>query len=127
MPEEDEIPEEEKEASPEELLAAFRAVSAEADLLAQRAQYHEAIKAYTAALNLQDPDLLDKHCLVARSRCYIQIGQPDLALADANTSLKIDPLFLKGLYQKAEALYAQGDFEIALMFYHRGSLIRPGT
>jgi tetratricopeptide repeat protein 25 len=29
------------------------------------------------------------------------------------------------LYQKAEALYAMGEFELALMFYHRGKKLRP--
>ena len=32
---------------------------------------------------------------------------------------------LQGLYQKAEALYYQGEFELALMFYHRGRKLRP--
>lgn len=31
----------------------------------------------------------------------------------------------KGLYQKAEALYHMGEFEFALMFYHRGQKLRP--
>lgn len=31
----------------------------------------------------------------------------------------------KGLYQKAEALYANGEFELALVFYHRGHKLRP--
>nr|XP_009934133.1 PREDICTED: tetratricopeptide repeat protein 25 [Opisthocomus hoazin] len=31
----------------------------------------------------------------------------------------------KGLYQKAEALYTMGDFEFALVFYHRGYRLRP--
>ena len=31
----------------------------------------------------------------------------------------------QGLYQKAEALYSKGDFEYALVFYHRGHKIRP--
>ncbi|XP_034150814.1 tetratricopeptide repeat protein 25 isoform X2 [Esox lucius] len=30
-----------------------------------------------------------------------------------------------GLYQKAEALYTMGDFEFALVFYHRGHKLRP--
>ena len=30
----------------------------------------------------------------------------------------------QGLYQKAEALYAVGDFELALVFYHRGKKLR---
>ncbi|KAJ1518276.1 Tetratricopeptide repeat protein 25 [Coelomomyces lativittatus] len=29
------------------------------------------------------------------------------------------------MYQKAEALYAKGDFEMALVFYHRGNKLRP--
>lgn len=33
--------------------------------------------------------------------------------------------FFRGLYQKAEALYAMGDFEFALVFYHRGVKLRP--
>ena len=33
--------------------------------------------------------------------------------------------FLQGLYQKAEVLYSQGEFELALMFYHRGHKLRP--
>jgi hypothetical protein len=28
------------------------------------------------------------------------------------------------LYQKAEALYAMGEFELALVFYHRGKKLR---
>lgn len=31
----------------------------------------------------------------------------------------------QGLYQKAETLYTMGDFEFALVFYHRGYRLRP--
>ena len=31
----------------------------------------------------------------------------------------------QGLLQKAEALYQRGDFEFALVFYHRGNKLRP--
>ena len=34
-------------------------------------------------------------------------------------------MFFQGLYQKAEALYSMGDFEYALMYYHRGHKLRP--
>ena len=30
----------------------------------------------------------------------------------------------QGLYEKAEALYAMGEFELALVFFHRGKKIR---
>lgn len=46
-------------------------------------------------------------------------------LPRANTVSSDAPFFLQGLYQKAEALYAMGDFEFALVFYHRGYKLRP--
>ncbi|XP_059896165.1 outer dynein arm-docking complex subunit 4 [Gadus macrocephalus] len=67
----------------------------------------------------------DKNCFVARSRCYLKMGDTDNALSDAETSLKEDKEFFKGLYQKAEALYTMGDLEFALVFYHRGRKLRP--
>jgi tetratricopeptide (TPR) repeat protein len=54
----------------------------------------------------------------------LKTGRNDLALADAEESLKEDRKFTKGLYQKAEALYAMGEFELALVFYHRGKKLR---
>jgi len=80
--------------------------------------------------------------LVARSACYLKLGKNDLSLQDAEESLKSNKEFTKvllffvsyfdfhcsilpkGLYQKAEALYAMGEFELALMFYHRGKKLR---
>ena len=35
-----------------------------------------------------------------------------------------DSNYLQGLYQKAEALYSKGDFEYALLYYHRGYKLR---
>jgi len=37
----------------------------------------------------------DKACLVARSRCYLKMGDTDNALRDAQTSLKEDKEFFK--------------------------------
>ncbi|KFV63251.1 Tetratricopeptide repeat protein 25, partial [Dryobates pubescens] len=67
----------------------------------------------------------DKHCLVARSKCYLRLGDTENALKDAEASLQSDKTFSKGLYQKAEALYTMGDFEFALVLYHRGRSLHP--
>ncbi|KAI8609181.1 hypothetical protein BC830DRAFT_1151991 [Chytriomyces sp. MP71] len=67
----------------------------------------------------------DKNCLVARSKCYLQLGDSEAALEDANLALKEDQEYFKGVFQKAEALYSKGDFEMALVFYHRGNKLRP--
>lgn len=67
----------------------------------------------------------ERSCLVARSKCYLQLGETTKALEDAEDALKDDKLYHKGLYQKAEVLYTMGDFEHALVYYHRGHKIRP--
>ncbi|NXJ00412.1 TTC25 protein, partial [Psophia crepitans] len=67
----------------------------------------------------------DKHCLVACSKCHLKLGDTENSLKDAEASLQDDKTFSKGLYQKAETLYTMGDFEFALVFYHRGYRLRP--
>ncbi|XP_076269712.1 outer dynein arm-docking complex subunit 4 [Rhynchophorus ferrugineus] len=68
---------------------------------------------------------VEKQSLVARSKCYILLGQPEKALKDAESALQVDKGYMKAIYQKAEALYYLGDFEHSLMYYHRGLHIRP--
>ncbi|XP_070704436.1 outer dynein arm-docking complex subunit 4 isoform X1 [Pempheris klunzingeri] len=53
------------------------------------------------------------------------MGLSENALQDAEASLKEDKSYFEGLYQKAEALYYMGEFEFALVFYHRGQKLRP--
>ncbi|NXI03272.1 TTC25 protein, partial [Pachycephala philippinensis] len=67
----------------------------------------------------------DKHCLITRSKCFLKLGDTENSLKDAEASLQIDKTFPEGLYQKAETLYTMGDFEFALVFYHRGQRLRP--
>jgi hypothetical protein len=39
----------------------------------------------------------DKNCLIARAQCYLQLGEADKALADANETLKQDANYIKVL------------------------------
>ncbi|XP_042248829.1 outer dynein arm-docking complex subunit 4 [Thunnus albacares] len=100
----------------------FSTLMADGDWLFIKGEYKKAIESFTKALTLK-PD--DKSCFVGRSKCYLKMGQPDDALRDAEASLKEDKTFFEGLYQKAEALYYMGEFEFALVFYHRGQKLRP--
>ncbi|GJQ83526.1 hypothetical protein Trydic_g10878 [Trypoxylus dichotomus] len=77
---------------------------------------------YFQALELNPSE---KNALVARSKCYLLLGQPENGLRDAETALSIDKGFIKAIYQKAESLYYLGDFEHSLMYYHRGLRLRP--
>ncbi|XP_068774834.1 outer dynein arm-docking complex subunit 4 isoform X2 [Struthio camelus] len=100
----------------------FPSFVAEGTLLVRRGEHGKALPCFTNALQLR-PD--DKHCLVARSKCYLKLGDTENSLKDAEASLQNDKTFSKGLYQKAETLYTMGDFEFALVFYHRGYRLRP--
>ncbi|XP_052237350.1 outer dynein arm-docking complex subunit 4-like [Dreissena polymorpha] len=85
-------------------------------------QFDKAIESFSKALELKPED---QHCLVTRSKCYLQVGNAEASLADAEAALEQNKALIKGLFQKAEALYQKGDFETALMFYHRGHRLRP--
>lgn len=102
--------------------SSFVTYVAEGDVFFKQGEYKKALESYTLALD-QQPD--ECSCLVARSKCFLEMNEPHKALQDAEDSLKDDREFHKGLYRKAEALYRLGDFEYALMFYHRGQKLRP--
>ncbi|XP_074972713.1 outer dynein arm-docking complex subunit 4 isoform X6 [Phalacrocorax aristotelis] len=100
----------------------FPSFMAEGTLLCRRGEHDKALACFNNALKLRAGD---KHCLAARSKCYLKLGDTENSLKDAEASLQNDKTFSKGLYQKAEALYTMGDFEFALVFYHRGYRLRP--
>ncbi|CAH1774091.1 unnamed protein product [Owenia fusiformis] len=100
----------------------FETYRAEGDTLFKQGEYNKAIESYSTALEIESTD---KNCLVARSKCYLQLGDTERALHDAESALAEDKEFHKGLFQKAEALYSMGNFELSLVFYHRGHKLRP--
>lgn len=104
------------------LKGTFEIYRAEGESLFKNGEYKKAIESYTNALELRNND---KDCLVARSKCHLMLGDNDASFKDAETSLADNPNYHKGIYQKAEALYAKGEFEWSLMFYHRGHKLRP--
>lgn len=67
----------------------------------------------------------DQNALVARSKCYLLLGDPGKGLQDAETALQTDKNNIRAIYQKAEALYFLGQFELSLMYFHRGLRLRP--
>ncbi|NXT20462.1 TTC25 protein, partial [Syrrhaptes paradoxus] len=100
----------------------FPGFMTEGTLLCLRGQHGKALACFSNALKLRAGD---RHCLAARSKCYLRLGDTENALKDAEASLQKDKTFSKGLYQKAETLYTMGDFEFALVFYHRGYRLHP--
>ncbi|NWH36753.1 TTC25 protein, partial [Chloropsis hardwickii] len=103
-------------------VVSFGNLMSEGTALSRRGQHDKALGCFNDALKLRAGD---KHCLITRSKCFLKLGDTENSLKDAEASLQIDKTFTEGLYQKAEALYTMGDFEFALVFYHRGRRLRP--
>ncbi|XP_074080011.1 outer dynein arm-docking complex subunit 4 isoform X2 [Macrotis lagotis] len=106
----------------EDLRSTFPSYMAEGERLYLCGEYQKAVLSFTKALHLQ---VGDRNCLVARSKCYLKMGDLENSLKDVEASLKNDQTFCKGILQKAETLYTMGDFEFALVYYHRGYKLRP--
>ncbi|EFB20108.1 hypothetical protein PANDA_011142, partial [Ailuropoda melanoleuca] len=104
------------------LRSTFPSYMAEGERLYLCGEFSKAAHSFSNALHLQNGD---KNCLVARSKCFLKMGELEKSLKDAEASLQGDPTFCKGILQKAETLYTMGDFEFALVFYHRGYKLRP--
>ncbi|CAK6438153.1 unnamed protein product [Pipistrellus nathusii] len=104
------------------LRSTFPSYMAEGERLYLCGEFSKAATSFSNALHLQNGD---KNCLVARSKCFLKMGELEKSLKDAEDSLQGDPTFCKGILQKAETLYTMGDFEFALVFYHRGYKLRP--
>eukprot|EP00002_Diphylleia_rotans_P000379 TRINITY_DN101_c0_g2_i2.p1 TRINITY_DN101_c0_g2~~TRINITY_DN101_c0_g2_i2.p1 ORF type:complete len:788 (-),score=163.46 TRINITY_DN101_c0_g2_i2:426-2789(-) len=108
--------------SPQMQSLTFNSLSAEGDMLLKNANYERAVQSFSKALEYRPGD---RGTLVSRSRCYMLMGKTEQAIRDVDKVLEADKTYARGVLQKAESHFAAGDFEIALMFYHRGGKIRP--
>lgn len=70
-----------------------------------------------------DPE--NREFLVFRSRCYNAEAMTEPAIADAQAAIEIDPNHYAGYYCRAEALFFNGEPELALIDYYRCVKIRP--
>lgn len=64
---------------------------------------------------------------MARSQCHLKLGDAETARRDAETAFNTKDekvTYMRGLVQYAEALFALGLFEKALIQFHRGNRLR---
>ncbi|XP_062614023.1 outer dynein arm-docking complex subunit 4-like isoform X9 [Saccostrea cucullata] len=106
----------------QEMVGTFETLRDEGEHFVHVKLWQKAIDSFTRAIEM-NPE--DKKCFVTRSKCWLQLGNAENALMDAEEALRQDKEFIPGLYQKAEAMYQLGDFETALVFFHRGHKLRP--
>ncbi|XP_046329550.2 outer dynein arm-docking complex subunit 4-like isoform X2 [Haliotis rufescens] len=85
-------------------------------------KYRKAVESYDAALRL-DASNLAAH--VGKSHCHLRLGHVKLALADVEGALSIDNVYPPAILQKATIFYTLGNYDMALLFYHRGHKVSP--
>lgn len=95
--------------------------TADADVYMKSFDYGKAEEFYTRAIKLQPTNI---HTLVCRSKCRALNGNHKGALADAENVLELEPQNSAAHMCKANALFTGGDFELALVWYVRGSRVK---
>jgi tetratricopeptide (TPR) repeat protein len=99
----------------------FRARVQEGQVLYYRREFYPAIESFTKVITIKKNAL---GILIDRANCYVQVGRPRAALIDINTVLGARPEDSRALLAKAEAFFSMGEFEFALVFFHKGLAIR---
>ncbi|KAH7815626.1 putative tetratricopeptide repeat protein 25 [Monocercomonoides exilis] len=85
-------------------------------------QYQKCIEYATKALQVKP---VDEELLLLRSKAYEKLEKLEEALQDVDKVLENNASSYRALQQKADVLFAAGDFEYAMVQYHRGMIIRP--
>lgn len=86
--------------------------------------YMPAVDAYTQAL---DFDPYNANVLSNRSLCWMRVGQPEQALADATLVRKLRPDWGKGCYREGSALRLLQRYEEAANAFYEGVKLDPNN
>ncbi|XP_067686661.1 outer dynein arm-docking complex subunit 4-like [Haliotis asinina] len=96
----------------------------EGDAQMKDKKYRKAVESYDAALRL-DKSNLAAH--VGKSHCHLRLGHAKQALADVEKALSIDNVYPPAVLQKANIFFTLCNYDMALLFYHRGHKVSPNS
>ncbi|KAL4378632.1 hypothetical protein GQ457_02G034250 [Hibiscus cannabinus] len=88
----------------------------------KRKDFHTAVDAYTQAI---DFDPTDATLLSNRSLCWIRLGQPEQALADAKACRALRPDWPKACYREGAALRLLQKYDEAANAFYEGVQLDP--
>lgn len=111
------------EVSPERREKSLEAKS-RGDEAFKKKNYVLAVDAYTQALDL-DPN--NASLFSNRSLCWMRLGQPEQALADAKVVRALRPDWAKGCYREGSALRLLEHFEEAANVFYEGVKLDPDS
>lgn len=104
--------------SESELAVQFAIVEAEANFLFKSHDYRRALVYYSKAIAIKPSAY---NLVYNRGECYRHLGMIAEALGDADRLLNLNPNASRGYLSKATSLYAKGDFELAMVWFIRGT------
>ena len=84
------------------------------DLFYKRRQYDQAVEAFLSAVECRDDDA---EAMWAIANCYSDLGDPKAAEKYQREAVKVKPDDHRLLYNLGNALFDQGQYEDAMVFY----------
>eukprot|EP00250_Pteridium_aquilinum_P019818 c24586_g1_i1 orf=552-1943(-) len=111
------------EVTPERIEKSLQA-KARGDEEYKNKNYMQAVDAYTQAL---DFDPYNANILSNRSLCWMRMGQPEHALADAKLVRQLCPDWSKGCYREGSALRLLQKYEEAASVFYEGVTLDPNS
>ncbi|KAF0297870.1 Tetratricopeptide repeat protein 25 [Amphibalanus amphitrite] len=114
------------EASVVDIRATWWTYVSEAEKAARRGQHRYACQLFDKCLRMEPPPAAVCRCRVGRSVSCRRLKQLKQALAEARLALEADGGNPRARLALADALYASGELELALVAYWRGLQVRPG-
>jgi tetratricopeptide (TPR) repeat protein len=114
-------------SSPEDALKLIDEIKSRAKASIGTRNYPEAIRLYTKAIEVCPcNDTNAKSILLSnRSMCFLNMGNKDHALQDAEEAIAVDPTYPKGHYRKASALIALENYAVAEETLLDGLSLKP--
>ena len=88
----------------------------------KKGDFGNAVKYYTEAIK-RNPS--DSKIYSNRAACYTKLMSFDLALADCESSIKIDPTFVKAYLRKAKVLQGMGRHSKVISVYEKALELDP--
>lgn len=90
----------------------------------KKGDWAQAVKHYTEALK-RNPK--DSKIFSNRAACYTKLTAFDLALKDCDSSIELDPTFVKAFLRKGNVLKAMGQIQKAMDVYEKAMEIAPDS
>ncbi|HEY32983.1 MAG TPA: tetratricopeptide repeat protein [Dehalococcoidia bacterium] len=96
-----------------------------ADELASKGQYEEAIEEYTRVIEANATTTTKAKAYINRAAAYIALEYYDEAIADCTEAVALDPERASAYTSRATAYYAKGEYEVTIIDCIRAISIDP--